>query len=174
MGKGKIFAIISGVACTLIAAFCVGVFIVRFTQEPAEPIPPDYVAQETEKGQKPLEGDTSEHEADLSGGGTINITYGFDITVSLADEKVYLLYANPGVSNHNVSLLVMIEDLVIAKSELILPGYGVDVLDLDAYAKERLLVGGYDGVLVVRAYHPETGEKAMVDAEGAILVTVVE
>ena len=68
----------------------------------------------------------------------------------------------------------MIGDLIIAKSDLITPGHGVDTLVLDEYAKQRLMVGGYDGELVVRAYDPETGEKAMIDAKGKVKITVVE
>ena len=51
---------------------------------------------------------------------------------------------------------------------------GVDTLTLETQAKERLMVGGYDGELVVRAYDPETNEKAMVDAKGKVKITIVE
>ena len=84
------------------------------------------------------------------------------------------MYANPQASNQNVAILIMIDDLVVAKSEQITPGYGVDTLTLEEYAKERLAVGGYNGELVIRAYNPETGEKAMVDTKGEITITVVE
>ncbi len=72
-----------------------------------------------------------------------------------------------------MAIFILIDELVIAKSDLITPGHGVDTLDLEAYAKSRLQVGGYDGELIIRAYHPETGEKAMVDATGEVLITIV-
>ena len=121
-----------------------------------------------------LEGDNGDKIESPQGGGAINVTYNTNVTVDLSENKVQLLYANPNASNQNVAILIMINDLVVAKSDQITPGYGVDSLTLEAYAKERLSVGGYKGELVIRAYDPETGEKAMVDTKGEITITVKE
>lgn len=139
-----------------------------------KPITPDYPPQSTEQNQKPLEGDEGEKMESPQGGGAINVTYTTNVTVDLSENKVTLLYANPQASNQNVAILIMIDDLVVAKSDLITPGHGVDTLTLETYAKERLAEGGYDGELVIRAYNPETNEKAMVDAKGKVEITVVE
>ena len=165
----------------LVPVLCIGIVLCMavtiwalFFREGSKPITPDYPPQGTEQNQKPLEGDEGEKIESPSGGGAINVTYGTSVTVDLSDNKVTLLYANPQASNQNVAILIMIDDLVVAKSEQITPGYGVDTLTLEEYAKERLTVGGYDGELVIRAYDPETGEKAMVDTKGEITITVVE
>jgi hypothetical protein len=73
-----------------------------------------------------------------------------------------------------VAIQILIGDLVVARSALITPGHGVEELSLQASARDRLALGGYDGRLVVRAYHPETGEKAMIDTEGELRITVTE
>ena len=165
----------------LVPVLCIGIVLCMavtiwalFFREGSKPITPDYPPQGTEQNQKPLEGDEGEKIESPSGGGAINVTYGTSVTVDLSDNKVTLLYANPQASNQNVAILIMIDELVVAKSEQITPGYGVDTLTLEEYAKERLAVGGYNGEMVIRAYDPETGEKAMVDTKGEITITVVE
>lgn len=153
---------------------CIGVTVwaLFFRNGGAEPITPDYPPQGTEENQKPLEGDEGDKLESPEGGGAINVTYSTSVTVDLSDGTVTLLYANPQASNQNVAILIQIDDLIIAKSDQITPGYGVDTLPLDEYAKERLQAGGYDGEIVIRAYDPETGEKAMVDTKGEVTITV--
>lgn len=158
----------------LLFAFFITMWAVFFRGSGAKPIPPDYPPQGTEDNQKPIEGDNSDKIESPEGGGAINVTYSTAVKVDLSENKVTLLYANPNASNQNVAILIMIGDLVVAKSDQITPGHGVDTLSLERYAKERLMVGGYNGELVIRAYDPVTGEKAMVDTKGAITVTVVE
>ena len=165
--------IIAILALITVGALCVTIWALFF-REGSQPITPDYPPQGTEQNQKPLEGDEGDKIDSPEGGGAINVTYGTAVTVDLSENKVTLLYANPQASNQNVAILIMIDDLVVAKSDQITPGYGVDTLTLEEYAKERLAVGGYNGELVIRAYDPETGEKAMVDTKGEITITVVE
>ena len=172
--KRNLIIIISILLILLLFTICIMMWAVFFRGIGIKPIPPDYPPQGTEENQKPIEGDNSDKIESPEGGGAINVTYRTNVKVDLSENKVTLLYANPNASNQNVAILIMIGDLVVAKSDQITPGHGVDTLSLDRYAKERLMVGRYDGELVIRAYDPETGEKAMVDTKGAINVTVVE
>lgn len=174
ISKKQLTIIISVLALVLVLAIGVTVWALFFRDSGAEPITPDYPPQGTEENQKPLEGDEGDKLESPEGGGAINVTYSTAVTVDLSENKVTLLYANPQASNQNVAILIMIDDLVVAKSDQITPGHGVDTLNLEEYAKERLTVGGYDGELVIRAYDPDTGEKAMVDTRGEITITVVE
>lgn len=137
-------------------------------------ISPDYPPQGTEDMQEPIDDDNSDKMESEEGGGAINVTYSMDVTVDLSDKTVSLYYANPNASNQNVALLIMIDDLVVAKSDLITPGHQVKELPLETYAKSKLMAGGYDATLVVRSYNPENGEKAMINTEGKINLTVVE
>ena len=172
--KTQLIAIITALTVTLTAAVVTIVWALFLRDNTGTPITPDYPPQSTEQNQKPLEGDDGEKMESPKGGGAINVTYKTDVTVDLSENEVTLLYANPQASNQNVAILIMVDDIVVAKSELITPGHGVDTLKLEKYAKERLAEGGYDGELVIRAYNPETNEKAMVDAKGKIKITVVE
>lgn len=138
------------------------------------PISPDYPPQGTEDNQNPIENDSTDKLDSPEGGGAINVTYGTDVSVDLSGNRVTLYYANPNASNQNVAILLMIDDLVVAKSDLITPGNQVTELTLDSYAKTRLQPGGYDAEIVVRAYSPDSGEKAMIDAHGIVTVTVTD
>lgn len=164
-----ILLIIGIVVCLLVAGWAL------FFREGPAPLTPDYPPQGTEENQTPIDGDNGDKLDSPEGGGAISVTYGTAVTVDLSDETVTLYYANPQASNQNVAILIMLdgdEELVVAKSELINPGNQVTQLALDEYAKTRLQAGGYNATLVIRAYDPESGEKAMVDTKGEITLTV--
>ena len=106
-------------------------------------------------------------------GGIYN-SYACLLYTSLSEKTVTFYYANPNASNQNVSILIMVNDLVVAKSDLITPGNQVSKLELQKDAASKLQVGGYNAELVVRAYDPDSGEKAMVDTKGELTLTVTE
>lgn len=154
---------------------CVGVTVwaLFFRGDDNVPITPDYPPQGTEVNQTPIEDDGSVKMESPDGGGAINVTFATTATVSLSEKTVSLYYANPQASNQNVAILVMVDDLVVAKSDLIQPSNQITSLPLEAYAAEKLQAGGYHATLVVRAYDPASGEKAMVDTKGELELNVV-
>lgn len=153
---------------------CTGVTIWAVFFRGGDDISPDYPPQGIESNQTPIDGDDSGKLESPEGGGVINVTYGTAATVDLSEKTVTIYYANPNASNQNVSILIMVNDLVVAKSDLITPGNQVSKLELQKEAASRLQVGGYNAELVVRAYDPESGEKAMVDTKGELTLTVTE
>lgn len=153
---------------------CLGVTIWALFFRGGDDISPDYPPQGIESNQTPIDGDDSGKLDTPEGGGAINVTYGTASTVDLSEKTVTVYYANPNASNQNVSILIMVNDLVVAKSDLITPGNQVSKLELQKEAASRLQVGGYNAELVVRAYDPESGEKAMVDTKGELTLTVTE
>ena len=153
---------------------CTGVTIWAVFFRGGDDISPDYPPQGIESNQAPIDGDDSGKLESPEGGGAINVTYGTAATVDLSEKTVTIYYANPNASNQNVSILIMVNDLVVAKSDLITPGNQVSKLELQKEAASRLQVGGYNAELVVRAYDPESGEKAMVDTKGELTLTVTE
>ena len=153
---------------------CTGVTIWAVFFRGGDDISPDYPPQGIESNQTPIDGDDSGKLESPEGGGAINVTYGTAATVDLSEKTVTIYYANPNASNQNVSILIMVNDLVVAKSDLITPGNQVSKLELQKEAASRLQVGGYKAELVFRAYDPESGEKAMVDTKGELTLTVTE
>ena len=153
---------------------CTGVTIWAVFFRGGDDISPDYPPQGIESNQTPIDGDDSGKLESPEGGGAINVTYGTAATVDLSEKTVTIYYANPNASNQNVSILIMVNDLVVAKSDLITPGNQVSKLELQKEAASRLQGGGDNAELVVRAYDPESGEKAMVDTKGELTLTVTE
>ena len=135
---------------------------------------PDYPPQDTDENQTPIPDDQGGAIQTPAGGGAVNITYVEKIDIDLSDKKASLYYANPSRSNQNVAIAIMIGDEVIIKSELITPGNMVKTLPLVEGVEKKLSVGGYNAELVVYCYNPQTGEKAMVDTRGAVVLTVTE
>ncbi len=155
-------------------AVCVGITIWALFFRESGGISTDYPPQGIESNQAPLDGDDSGKLDSPEGGGAINVTYGTAATVDLSEKTVTFYYANPNASNQNVSILITVNDLVVAKSDLITPGNQVSKLELQKDAASKLQVGGYNAELVVRAYDPDSGEKAMVDTKGELTLTVTE
>ena len=153
---------------------CTGVTIWAVFFRGGDDISPDYPPQGIESNQTPIDGDDSGKLESPEGGGAINVTYGTAATVDISEKTVTIYYANPNASNQNVSILIMVNDLVVVKSDLITPGNQVSKLELQKDAASKLQVGGYDAELVVRAYDPDSGEKAMVDTKGELTLTVTE
>ena len=153
---------------------CTGVTIWAVFFRGGDDISPDYPPQGIESNQTPIDGDDSGKLESPEGGGAINVTYGTAATVDLSEKTVTIYYANPNASNQNVSILIMVNDLVVAKSDLITPGNQVSKLELQKDAASKLLVGGFDAELVVRDFDPDSGEKAMVDTKGELTLTVTE
>ena len=153
---------------------CTGVTIWAVFFRGGDDISPDYPPQGIESNQTPIDGDDSGKLESPEGGGAINVTYGTAAMVDLSAKTVTFYYANPNASNQNVSILIMVNELVVAKSDLITPGNQVSKLELQTDAASNLQVGGYNAELVVRAYDPDSGEKAMVDTKGELTLTVTE
>lgn len=152
---------------------CVGVTVwALFFRDTQTDGAPDYPPQKIEAGQIPLEDDNSDKIDSPEGGGAINVTFDKEATVRLSEEKITLYYANPNASNQNVAIVVMIENVIVAQSDLITPGNMITELMLTDDVISRLQEGRYDAILVVKAYEPNSGEKAMVDTECELTVTV--
>lgn len=152
---------------------CIGITIWALFFRDTTP-PSDYPPQDVEVNQTPIDNDNSEKIDSSDGGGAINVTYATTATLSLSDKTISFYYANPNASNQNVSILIKVDDLLVAKTDLVTPGHQVNKLQIEKGVEEKLQVGGYKAELTVRAYDPETNEKAMIDTKGEITLTVTE
>ena len=107
-----------------------------------------------------------------AGGGTVSLTYSDAASIDLAAGQVTLLFANPEKSGWDASVRLVVGDSEAARSELLTPGEQVTQLPLLEGAKKDLTAGSRSGTLKVSFYHPQTGAKAMLDAEIPVTVTV--
>ena len=108
-----------------------------------------------------IPGDSGEKLESPEGGGSVSLTYSRDVTIDLSDGTATLYFANPGRSNQDMVLQVVIRDNVIVQSGTLAPGNQVQSLTLLQDAAAMLSPGSYEGNFTVLYYDPDTGEKAM-------------
>lgn len=155
-----------------VVALCVTIWAVFF-REPVV-LAPDYAPQQEEQNAETIPDDSGEKMESPQGGGSVSLTYSNEVTIDLSDKTASLYFANPGKSNQDMVLQVLIQDTVIIQSGTLKPGNQVSTIDLLDGAAKQLQPGGYDGKFLVLYYSPETGEKAMVNTEIPITITVEE
>lgn len=157
---------------TLIAV-CVTIWALFF-RNPAPALAPDYAPQKEEENAEPIGGDGEEKLEAKEGGGAVSLTYSDEVGISLSGRAASLYFANPGKSTQDMVVQIVIQDEVIIQSGTLKPGNQVTALALLDGAEKKLTAGGYDGTFVVLYYDPDTGEKAAVNTEIPIAVTVSE
>lgn len=161
-------------ALITLAAVCVTIWALFF-RGPSVVLTPDYAPVENEFHQKPIEGDNTDDKMEAEeGGGAVSLVYSSYVTIDLSDETATLYFANPGKSVQNMVVQVVIQDEILVQSGKLTPGNEVTTLDLLDGAAKKLAVGGYDGKFVILYYDPDTGERAIVNTEIPVSISVVE
>ena len=140
----------------------------------APELAPDYLPPEEDPYATDIEGDNEDKLDRPQGGGAIGMTYRPSVQIDLSRKKAELLYQNPGRSNSDVLVQIVIQDVVIAQSGRIAPGKQIVTMDLLPGTASLLEVGGYDARLAVFFYDPVTAERSLLRTEGKIDLTVIE
>lgn len=144
-----------------------------FFRDTTPVLAPDYAPQQTEENAEPFDDDTDgEKLQQQQGGGAVSLTYSKEVTIDLSDNVAKLLFANPYKSNQDMMLQIVIQDTVIVQSGLLTPGHQVTKLEL--FDNAKLSKGIYEGKFVVLYYQKDTGEKAMINTEIPLTITVEE
>lgn len=157
--------------CITAAAIIIGIWAMNGKKDEG-PLVPDYAPVEKEDNAEKIENDDDQKLDKPEGGGSVSLSYSREITISLADQKAALYFANPGKSNEDIVVQLMIQDHVIAQSGTISPGYEIKSLDLDSSAESLLQEGTYEGTLVIHYYDQESGERAVLNTEIPVTITV--
>ena len=134
---------------------------------------PDYAPQKQEQNAETIPDDTGDKMENPQGGGAVSLTYSNEVTIDLSDKAAGLYFANPGKSNQDMVLQIVIQDTVILQSGTLSPGHQVKLLNLLEGADDMLQPGGYEGKFIVLYYDPISGEKSMVNTEIPITINVV-
>lgn len=159
---------------TLITIAAVGVTVWTVFFRDNTILAPDYAPVEKEEHAETIPGDTGEKMESEKGGGSVSLSYSDNVTIDLSDRQAFLLFGNPGRSNQDMVLQIVIQDTVIVQSGTLSPGNQVTTLNLLPGAEKRLIPGGYEGKFAVFYYSVETGEKAMVNTEIPVSITIQE
>lgn len=136
-----------------------------------EIIDPDYNILEEDENleEMPDEGDPV---ASTGGGGSVVLNFSYDVAVDLSDRQATMYFGLPSNSNKDAVLQLIVDDLLVAQSGRLPPGNQVRTMTVYDSAAIRLRAGGYNGVLRVLYYDDETGERAILDTEIEVSITV--
>ncbi len=166
--RGRRYAIVA-LVCLLISGD-----LTACDRNKKPPLTPDYALRETEKNAETIGDDDGGKPETPNGGGSVSLLYAKEVSIDLSEKKAALVFGNPAKSNQNMMVQLVIRDEILLQSGLIAPGNQVRTLDLLDGAEQKLRAGGYDGHLVVLYYHPETGEKSIMNTKISVMVTVAE
>lgn len=156
-----------------VTAVAVSVWAIWF-RDSAPVLAPDYAPRQIEENAEPIGDDGAEKLSQPEGGGAVGLTYAKEVAISLSDKNAALMFANPTKSNQDMVLQLAIDDVVVLQSGRLEPGNRVSSLGLLDGAEKRLTAGGYNGKFVVLYYDRTSGEKAMLNTEIPVTVTVTE
>lgn len=157
-----------------VIAVGVTVWALFFRDTDAPELAPDYAPRQAEENAEPIGDEGDEKLEAEEGGGAVSLSYSNEVSISLSEGTAALFFANPTRSTQDIVLQIVIQDEVIVQSGLLKPGNQVKKLTLTDDAAEKLSEGGYDGKFAVLYYNPDTGEKAVVNTEIPVTVTVNE
>lgn len=167
--RRKYWWIVAGILVLLIAALLIYHFT-NYEQNNTMLIPdvaPDNMDENIEK----IPNDTSTKD-DSTNGASVRLTYSDEVTIDLRKETASLYFGNPGRSNQDMILQIVIQEEVIAQSDLIPAGYQLKTMDLRTDAASILQAGSYHGKFMIYYYDQETDELATINTEIPITVTV--
>lgn len=156
-----------------IIAVAISIWAIWF-REKAPVLAPDYAPKETETNAKPIGDEGDDKLEQPEGGGDVSLTYAKQVNISISKKSANLLFANPTKSNQDMVLCLVINDVVVLQSGRLTPGNKVSELNLIDGIEKRLDEGGYNGKFVVFYYDRTSGEKAMINTEIPVEVTVVK
>lgn len=109
-----------------------------------------------------------------NGGGAVSISYSDIVAVNNEKEEIKMYFKNPSKSRESVVLQLIIKqndkEYVLAKSDLLPPGYALYNMKLDS--NQKLPKGGYKGIFRATYYNEETGTKEIVNTEIEIKIEV--
>ena len=156
-----------------VSAVCVTVWALFFRTTDGI-LAPDQAPVAQESHAQPIPGDTEKGASAEPGSGSVSLSYSNQVNIYLGSKTAKLMFTNPGRSNQDVVLQLVIQDRVILQSGRITPGNQVTRLDLPKESAAILMAGGYDGNFLIHFYDPNSGEKSIVTTALPVSVIVAE
>ena len=146
------------------AAALIGIIWFALFRTPAVPVvAPPAADSKVEK----LEEEDTEKMQSEEGGGAVRLTYSLDARLSLDTGEISMYFLNPSASNHDLAITLYLLDgenaIEIARSGMIQAGYGLTRMQL-IEDSAILSEGTYPAFYAVSFFHPQTGEKALVES----------
>ena len=119
--------------------------------------------------------DSDKNKMDKSeGGGAVSLSYSKNVTIDMITNKASINFKNPSKSTQSLELQLLLqqddEEILVAKTDRIPPGYSI--YEMDIFDKDSIQSGKYNGKFIVSYYDEETEEKAIVDTEIPVDITI--
>ena len=159
--------------CITFVAVGITVWALFFRDSSSPTLTPDYAPHEMEHNAEIIPDDTGDKMENPEGGGAVSLTYSNEVTIDISDKAAALYFANPGKSNQDMVIQIVIQDTIILQSGTLSPGNQVKILNLLEGAEDMLQPGGYEGKFIVLYYDLTSGEKSMVNTEIPVTINVV-
>lgn len=173
MTKKKIILAVALLLALAAAVFGVVYILNKLNSDPTPSLSPDYPAPPAEAGAEDIEENEEKLDAP-AGGGAVGLVYSDEVVIDLSDKTATLRFDNPSRSTQNVALQLLIQDTVVFETGTLAPGKRITSVALKEGAAELLSAGVYssNAKFVVYFYDPVTNERAVVNSEIAVTVTV--
>ena len=180
--KGKKKFIIILIILLLLLLLLIGIVVYLLfgrNEEDNTVLEPDYASIDVEENAEAIGDDDDEKLEASEGGGAVALVYSDEVTVDLSAGTLTLYYQNPTRSTQNIVVQVIVtgsddDEYLLAQSGILEPGYMVTTLDLEEELDVTLTSGVYSGIFRLLFYDPDTGERAVVDTEIPIDITVTD
>jgi hypothetical protein len=176
MNKKTMIILIAVLAVITLACVTTVIVVLIDRNEPPTILSPDYAPEEEDPNAEKIPDDNGDKLNAPDGGGAVSLIYTTNVTVDLSDKKATLLFGNPKKSNQDMVIQIVVKGQVIIQSGRITPGNRVTTLDL-LHDAPQLGAGTYTSEnckFVVLYYDQSSGEKAILNTEIPITVTVQE
>ena len=174
--KKLIIIILAALLAAAVATVALVVMLIPDNPDGPITIPgivPDYPAPPLEEGAESV--DDNEDKLDApEGGGAVSMIYSDEVSIDLSDKKVTLLFGNPNRSTHNVSIQLVVQDVVLAESGLLLPSNRITTLNVKDGVDIPAGVYANNAKIVIKFYDPETNACSIVNSEILVTLTVRE
>ena len=174
--KRLIIIILAALMAAIVAT--VALVVMLTPDDPDGPITipgivPDYPAPPLDEGAESVEDNEDKLDAP-EGGGAVSMIYSDEVSIDLSDKKVTLLFANPNRSTHNVSIQLVVQDVVLAESGLLLPSHRITSLDVKDGINIPAGVYANNAKIVIKFYDPNTNACSIVNSDILVTLTVRE
>ncbi len=176
MNKKTMIILIAVLAVITLACVTTVIVVLMDRNEPPTILSPDYAPEEEDPNAEKIPDDNSDKLDAPDGGGAVSLIYTTNVTVDLSDKKATLLFGNPKKSNQDMVVQIVVKGQIIVQSGRITPGNRVTTLDL-LHDAPQLGSGTYTSEnckFVVLYYDQNSGEKAILNTEIPITITVQE
>ncbi len=146
--------------CTMIAAILVGLALLLWMLldglDDGKILLPDDAYQTVDPNVQPYPGGKDDPALQYpAGGGAASFICEAQLQIDLGQARVGLMFANPANSPQNMLIELRIQDVTVAQSGRIEPGYRITEMTLQR--GDVLTQGIYRGELLIYFYAPDTG-----------------